>query len=71
MGYEATSDHYKILAINPNAGDSHNILIEILALKSGSWRRIGYPTVLNTLPTVSWTMVFRIGRNPLRLLHIE
>ncbi|KAH0737270.1 hypothetical protein KY290_035975 [Solanum tuberosum] len=44
MGYDATSKDYKILAINLNADDSFNTSIELLSLKSGSWRRIGYPT---------------------------
>uniref|UniRef100_M1CDU1 Class S F-box protein n=1 Tax=Solanum tuberosum TaxID=4113 RepID=M1CDU1_SOLTU len=44
LGYDATSEDYKILAINLNADDSFNTSIEVLSLKSGSWRRIGYPT---------------------------
>ncbi|XP_060201764.1 F-box protein CPR1-like [Lycium barbarum] len=45
LGYEATSDDYKILTINLNASFCDNVWIEILVLKSGSWRRIGkYPT---------------------------
>ncbi|WMV50665.1 hypothetical protein MTR67_044050 [Solanum verrucosum] len=44
LRYDATSEDYKILAINLNADDSFNTSIEVLSLKSGSWRRIGYPT---------------------------
>ncbi|KAK4730972.1 hypothetical protein R3W88_023960 [Solanum pinnatisectum] len=44
MGYVATSKDYKILAINLTADDSFNTSIELLSLKSGSWRRIGCPT---------------------------
>ncbi|XP_049406324.1 F-box/kelch-repeat protein At3g06240-like [Solanum stenotomum] len=44
LGYDATSEDYKILAINLNADHSFNTSIEVLSLKSGSWRKIGYPT---------------------------
>ncbi|XP_055812044.1 F-box/kelch-repeat protein At3g23880-like [Solanum dulcamara] len=44
LGYDATSEDYKILAINLNAGSSFDDSIELLSLKSGSWRKIGYPT---------------------------
>ncbi|WMV44964.1 hypothetical protein MTR67_038349 [Solanum verrucosum] len=39
-----SSEDCKILAINLNADHSFDTSIEILSLKSGSWRRIGYPT---------------------------
>ncbi|XP_060201553.1 F-box/kelch-repeat protein At3g23880-like isoform X2 [Lycium barbarum] len=42
LGYDATSDDYKVVAINLKA---YGHRVEILSLKSGSWRRIGsYPT---------------------------
>ncbi|KAK4343044.1 hypothetical protein RND71_038860 [Anisodus tanguticus] len=47
LGYDATSDDYKILALDLNASAyaQPNVSVEILSLKSGSWRRIGnYPT---------------------------
>ncbi|KAH0637912.1 hypothetical protein KY289_037827 [Solanum tuberosum] len=44
LGYDSTSEDYKILAINLNAYHSFDTSIEVLSLKSGSWRRIGYPT---------------------------
>ncbi|XP_019256508.1 PREDICTED: F-box/kelch-repeat protein At3g23880-like [Nicotiana attenuata] len=44
MGYDATSDDYKILTVNLNR-IRPGISAEILALKSGSWRKNGkYPT---------------------------
>ncbi|KAH0638618.1 hypothetical protein KY285_035204 [Solanum tuberosum] len=44
LEYDATSEDYKILAINLNAADSFYTSIQLLSLKSGSWRIIGYPT---------------------------
>ncbi|XP_059287378.1 F-box protein CPR1-like [Lycium ferocissimum] len=45
LGYNATSDDYKILAVDLNRDYSENVSAEILALIRGSWRKIGdYPT---------------------------
>ncbi|XP_059306558.1 F-box protein CPR1-like [Lycium ferocissimum] len=48
LGYDETSDDYKILAVDLSAFyDLYaNVSVEILSLKSGSWRRIGekHPT---------------------------
>ncbi|XP_015087806.1 F-box/kelch-repeat protein At3g23880-like isoform X2 [Solanum pennellii] len=44
MEYDATSEGYKILAINMN-DESTNISVEFLSVKrNSSWRKIGYPT---------------------------
>ncbi|KAH0635510.1 hypothetical protein KY289_035425 [Solanum tuberosum] len=52
LEYDATSEDYKILTINLNAADSFYTSIELLSLKSGSWRRIGYPTSIKPMPIV-------------------
>ncbi|PHT45206.1 hypothetical protein CQW23_14364 [Capsicum baccatum] len=46
LGYDATSDDYKILAADVNGEDSlKEVSVEIFPLKTGSWRKIGkYPT---------------------------
>ncbi|KAM3375797.1 F-box/kelch-repeat protein [Capsicum galapagoense] len=46
LGYDATSDDYKILAADVNGEDSlKEVSVEIFLLKTGSWRKIGkYPT---------------------------
>ncbi|XP_009759408.1 F-box/kelch-repeat protein At3g23880-like isoform X1 [Nicotiana sylvestris] len=40
IGYDSTSDDYKIVAINLDACIDQDVSVEILALKSGSWRKI-------------------------------
>ncbi|XP_059305813.1 F-box/kelch-repeat protein At3g23880-like [Lycium ferocissimum] len=48
LGYDSTSGDYKILAVNLNGSGRR---VEILSLKSGSWRRIGnYPTGVHCYP---------------------
>ncbi|PHT87455.1 hypothetical protein T459_09561 [Capsicum annuum] len=45
LGYDATSDDYKILAAYLDAGSLGDVSVQILSLKSGSWRKIDkYPT---------------------------
>ncbi|XP_069145303.1 F-box/kelch-repeat protein At3g23880-like isoform X1 [Solanum lycopersicum] len=45
LEYDATSEGYKILAVNLNGKKSINISIEFLSIKrNSSWRRIDYPT---------------------------
>ncbi|PHT53308.1 hypothetical protein CQW23_07770 [Capsicum baccatum] len=45
LGYDATSDDYKILAAYLDAGSVGVVSVQILSLKSGSWRKIDkYPT---------------------------
>ncbi|XP_015163067.1 F-box/kelch-repeat protein At3g23880-like [Solanum tuberosum] len=50
LKYDATSEDYKILAISLNAIDSSYTSIQLFSLKSGSWRRIGYPTGIKPKP---------------------
>uniref|UniRef100_K4CQ42 F-box domain-containing protein n=1 Tax=Solanum lycopersicum TaxID=4081 RepID=K4CQ42_SOLLC len=65
MEYDATSECYKILAVNLNVKASINTSIEILSLKrNSSWRRIDYPTDIERIRG------FRdCGTNNLAFLH--
>lgn len=40
LGYDSTSDDYKTVAINLDARIHQDVSVQILALKSGSWRKI-------------------------------
>nr|XP_004246931.1 putative F-box protein At3g16210 [Solanum lycopersicum] len=44
MEYDATSEGYKIVAVNLNGSKSINISVECLSRTSPCWRRIDYPT---------------------------
>ncbi|XP_009768818.1 putative F-box protein At5g15660 [Nicotiana sylvestris] len=57
LGYDVTSDDYKILKIDPIELDKDKVPYEVLELKSGSWRNIGYHPTGKILMTAHWAPI--------------
>lgn len=65
LAYDAASDGYKILKIDGNVVN-RQVSNEILVLKSGSWKRIGKPSIRPIIPMLSGVAS---GRDCLAFVH--
>nr|XP_016511566.1 PREDICTED: F-box protein CPR30-like [Nicotiana tabacum] len=65
LGYDVTGNDYKILKIDAMELDEDKVPYEVLELKSGSWRNIGYHPTGNILMTAPWAPILY----PLAFIH--